>query len=274
MEKLLYKYYSTASLLEHLDVLLDGKFWFGSHEVLNDPYDLLGANNLFNNFFIKQILGMVPKDRRKEFRLQLKQFVSCSFSRVSSDRLMWAHYSTHQGFCVAYKFEDINQLHVVNYMDQFPSIPITNIEKTYIQTENTIDLNIEMIIKNWIQNPFVKNMNQLAIYLATIKSQEWAYEQEERLVEQIASSSLKGEALFWNQFRAYPQYVILGVKFFDNDKMSFSRIHGMREFLLKWHFDKSKVFQISTNSLKHFVLNIHPLDRKYFLRLGLQNSAI
>ena len=72
------------------------------------------------------------------------------------------------------------------------------------------------------------NENKIAGIYTRVSTEDQAREgfsmgeQEERLVEQIASSSLKGEALFWNQFRAYPQYVILGVKFFDNDKMSFS----------------------------------------------------
>lgn len=252
MNRILYKYYSPNALSEkYIATLNDKQFWFGGNKIQNDPYDLIGVNEFFNTYFGQNIIKYV-KDKNGDTHLlrnQILQFASCSFSRVATERLMWAHYAnSYEGFCVAYSFSENAPLKTIIYQDKYP---IRGLVFT-----NNVDLNIKSILEEWIRSPKIDTIKQLIIYLSSIKSQEWVYEQEVRLVDIIPSAS-NGVNFPWSNYDCYALDIIFGSRFQHN-------LYGARMYniLSKWNISQSHLFEISTNALEHFEINLIPLSKQ------------
>lgn len=261
MSKLLFKYYSPNALTdEYIDTLKSQQFWFGTNRIQNDPYDLVGADEFFNNYIGKNILQYInDHDGNVQLmRNHIMQFASCSFSRVATDRLMWAHYAqSFSGFCLAFSFEEKAPLNIVTYVDKYPI--------TGQNFSNSIDLNIVEILNAWIKNPQPTIINKLVTYLASIKSQEWVYEQEERLIDIVPTKSV-GRNMPWTKYHAKVNKIIFGSNFQHQN-------HGglMCNMLANWRLCKTDLYQIRTNALMHFEINMSPLSptviNKYYSQL-------
>lgn len=257
MKHILYKHYSPSALEEDkIMTLIDKQFWFGGNKIQNDPYDLLGANNFINSYAAIKILEYV---RRIDFgklnllKLHLRQFASCSFTRVATDRLMWAHYSqSYQGFCVAYSFKDEDCLQTVIYRDKYPILKIN--ENTIGFGNDEFDFQIEELIREWIKEDNIDTIKKLINFLGSIKSQEWVYEQEERIIENIKEGK-NGAKFSWDSYGANAEFIIFGNRFNHKDKNK-----EILQILNSWNLDRTKLFEISTKSLQNFDLTIAKLD--------------
>ncbi len=259
MEKILYKYYSPNALGENqIGTLVNKQFWFGGNSIQNDPYDLLGANNFVNSYVGSKLASylnktnIASKQEIEVFKNQLKQFVSCSFSRVATDRLMWAHYSqSYQGFCIAYSFDKDSDLQPVVYKDQYPMVKIYP-EKKEIEIEG-VDIQISECLEQWMMTRDPKVLFELIKLLVSIKSQEWVYEQEERIVEILEDGN--GANFSWEKYSAQPRYLIFGTKF--NHKAYSNHVLN---FLNIWTFRQSQLLEVATQSLQHFDISIKQLN--------------
>lgn len=260
MSKVLYKYYSSDYLVDtqKLSTLQNMQFWFGGNKIQNDPYDLIGANDFLHKSYVgRNLMKYITSKSGKVdlFKNQVNQFASCSFSRVSTERLMWAHYAdSYKGFCVAYQFDLPELLHNVIYLDKFPVSGLS-------YNHNGQIYSIEQILDEWLSNNNINTIAELITSFATIKSQEWVYEQEERLIEKIKKES--GDNFNWSKYHASPKYIIFGSRF-DYKRNG----KQMSQILSKWKMSKSELFSIKTEALEHFDISVENLDTstisKYF----------
>ncbi|WP_047983547.1 DUF2971 domain-containing protein [Ornithinibacillus californiensis] len=131
-------------------------------------------------------------------RSQGGTFISC-FSEVNNSILMWSHYAnSHTGFCVEYNFkkEGIDPI-------------LTRSLQPVVYSKEMFDLS------NYLQEASMnkKNFNNLIItYAAIIKSLEWSYEKEWRIVFPIGS----GAGFNRNFFQ--PGAIYLGTKMIERYK--------------------------------------------------------
>lgn len=178
------------------------EIWLSEPSKFNDPYDCLfsalintpelikdldeGTKETLYHDAFKQFSEIVPKENQPEVKNSyVKQLLEqmqdmfhiCCFSEIQDSILMWSHYADyHKGFCVGYDISTILQgdtklpggtefLYPVIYRDEFPK-PEETIQ--YFSYYATNDFQKE---NDWWQN-----------YFALIKSTEWSYEKEWRLI--------------------------------------------------------------------------------------------
>lgn len=197
LEKIYYKYGTTDSILK---MLLSGTIRYSRPILFNDPYDVQfnldmyianegNINNLKKIFEKKEKavtrieknwfnwLTNKPNENQISFNQliesynydlnQLKEFLSNTFvfslTQSKDNLLMWAHYANyHKGVVVQFDFSkaDPNILLNVKYSK---SLPLPFLKKDPIQQNNNY-------------------LNTCLTNLISVKSDEWAYEQEVRLV--------------------------------------------------------------------------------------------
>lgn len=158
----------------------------------------------------------IPKDTRN----QLKSFIiermaaeSENMSRLMSDyfrcgfsvlslsanplsTLMWSHYSdSHRGFCIEYNFGDLPYEHIQKRM----CFPVFYRKK---KTDAT----------RYLSHAGVNFNNLFGHYLCLLKSSEWDYEQEWRIVH--ATGSDHANAALW---MPKPSAIIIGADALPND---------------------------------------------------------
>jgi hypothetical protein len=122
------------------------------------------------------------------------------FSEVNNSILMWSHYANnHSGFCIEYNFKNPNivpflveKLHPVKYSNEILDITNFYLEPNF--------------------NKFV------SIYAAIIKSKEWNYEKEWRIVFPI------GKEISYNYPLFSPEVIYLGSRIKDEDKETLIQI--------------------------------------------------
>ncbi len=135
---------------------------------------------------------VASKSLEKQFEnleLDKQDFKLCSLSKINNNKLMWSHYTNeHTGICVGYKF-----LYLPNYVGKE-----------------------EVIYKN--TNLDEKDIFQNIIDYWTVKSEDWEYEQEIRLLhygkEEKIPYTFDVEQAFKNKIIALQiDSIILGLKF-------------------------------------------------------------
>lgn len=106
--------------------------------------------------------------------------VGCLCENMNS-MLMWSHYAqSHKGFCVEYDFEDVQNIYPVLYSDKVPSLEYIN--------DKLDEINCGSMKRDF---DLIAN---IAIY---IKSKEWEYEKEWRVVlENSSKLSMRAKAVY------------------------------------------------------------------------------
>lgn len=194
------------------------KFSFPTN--FNDPYDCcfntnIDFSNLKREIFNKEYgLNIAKKDwklKKNEYQYNLEQLmkkeaikefrtrftVNC-FNNSPLNILMWSHYAkNHEGFMVEFKFPKSQSGHIplpVNYDHQYPTLNLPWSRKAFLATQDKY-------------NEHFKKMFFL-------KSQDWSYENEYRLIGKTELSTFPPH---------YISSVILGTKTKDNDKLKIKK---------------------------------------------------
>lgn len=200
-ERLLYKYRSWNSPVGRR-FLQDEELYFASADSFNDPleariplrYDL-ATDEQIRDLFLRHAPDEYPDKTPEEHRLLADQYLKqglfknpshidwfenwhyeknirdfgiCSLTAVGSSILMWAHYAdSHHGYCVGLD---------VDLLEKFME---TNPDALRV----TFDIyEVEYIKKFPVLKPFEMSREELITRPLTIKSKQWEYEQEYRLI--------------------------------------------------------------------------------------------
>lgn len=180
----LFKYFQVNDY--SLDSLRKGKLWLSHPKHFNDPYDCLfsldfvewrkSSEDWMRKAFDKNysrpkdfmsyapMKTWVTKVLEKEANELLANVGVCSLTSNQYNLLLWAHYANnHKGFCVEYRVNEESEfkksLRKVVYENEYPQIRLK-----------------EFAVKNFHER------NDWAFYMATVKANDWKYEDEWRLV--------------------------------------------------------------------------------------------
>jgi hypothetical protein len=139
--------------------IAEQKAWYSRYSELNDPFEGLYVNQSGEGTF-NELIG---------------QFRVCCFSKRNDILLLWAHYTeNHRGLCLEYEVSE------EDYRSQFFPIKYRNaqpvLEKVERRPDGTLSIHIE---------------REGAVYLT--KSEDWAYEEEYRLIRFARQPNAKGE---------------------------------------------------------------------------------
>lgn len=183
--KKLYKYSKIGEYT--IDQIKSNYLWFSDYENLNDPFDLnyrlseefinrltiqsasmvqadlaneLAKDNIqINSGFLNKVFGSFSNDDKfkeemQEFLKNLIKHKVCCFTTSNKNKLMWSHYAdSYKGVCYEYDLSNDIELYKylrpVEYSNEFPII-------------NSTDEMPKALLR---------------------KSQEWAYEEEWRILE-------------------------------------------------------------------------------------------
>lgn len=249
--KLLSRGFNNLPNISEIKKYIDPKT-FNAIQASNDPYnefmrqmDILvakeypdKANEIKNAF--KDLKRKLYEDLSRVASERIKDsFKVCSFTRNRDSILMWSHYaSLHQGFCIEY---DISKYSHRDYLTRF-LYPI-------IYSERMLD--VTKLMEFSMEND---NFNNLYYSLsALVKSKEWEYEQEWRLVF--------GHGVF-EEDRAYPvnkpKTIFLGTKISHENQQILIDIatrKGIDVFKMK----------LESNSFKLVPTTVEDADQ-YFLK--------
>ncbi|MBY7740316.1 DUF2971 domain-containing protein [Paenibacillus polymyxa] len=161
--------------------------------------------------FLKEVIHQQNEESIESYRKisQDGMLISC-FSEVNNSILMWSHYAVnHTGFCIEYDFTKPQREKL-----------ITNILCPVIYQGSLFDSTQYLI--EALNNS--ENYNNLSgIYMAMIKSMEWEYEKEWRLILSMGTPSGFNRPLF------RPEAVYLGAKISDEHKKEIVRIAKHKE---------------------------------------------
>lgn len=117
---MVYKYYSPTDY--NFDALIKGYFFFSKVSKLNDPFDCSFKLIEQSKDFL-QCLRL--NDREKEASDIMKQYGTCSFSRLKGNKRMWALYANnYQGFCIEYDDRQFDTLKTISWDNETPFIAV------------------------------------------------------------------------------------------------------------------------------------------------------
>lgn len=115
---MVYKYYSPTEY--NFDALSKGYFFFSKVSKLNDPFDCSFKLIEQSKEFLQR-LGLINKE--KEASDIMKQYGTCSFSRLNGNKRMWALYANnYQGFCIEYDDGQFDTPRIISWKDEIPFI--------------------------------------------------------------------------------------------------------------------------------------------------------
>lgn len=115
---MVYKYYSPTEY--NFDALSKGYFFFSKVSKLNDPFDCSFKLIEQSKKFL-QHLGFI--NREKEASDIMKQYGTCSFSRLKGNKRMWALYANnYQGFCVEFDDKQFDTPRIISWENEIPII--------------------------------------------------------------------------------------------------------------------------------------------------------
>lgn len=163
------------------DSLRNNKIWLSNVTKLNDPCE--GQHYIYSST-TPAGLGIIDTKKAEEYckkrslsfyevYTKIKSFVyTSSFSYKYNSMPMWAHYaSNHEGICVEYEVIDNSKLYEIQYFVGKIDIGF-EMEKLY---EEYVHMDIN-------ENEYFDTLNKINVWLYTIKSHEWKYEQEVRVI--------------------------------------------------------------------------------------------
>ncbi|MFN8750132.1 MAG: DUF2971 domain-containing protein [Pseudanabaena sp.] len=263
---IVYKYLSPA----RSDVLLDSRIRFTQPAVLNDPFETLPVFTEYRNTLKKVIpefsqlekesfnaLGLSEEDVRNialsnvldnVAELFSPYFGILSLSRCRDNILMWSHYAdSHQGFVIGFDSENkfftpskgkaIDGLRDVKYSRKRPILPPNGLNSL---------------------NP--DKMREWTEHILFTKSEDWAYEQEMRILAFLLAADHKisvkdGWDICLYSFDSQAvKEIIVGSRASIQTRKTLTRI-----WLTKYH--EAEMFN-STISPTDFSVEIKPIDRE------------
>jgi hypothetical protein len=148
-----YKFQKINKLTLHN--LTNQKNWISDPYDFNDPFEFSFYDRLLIENEKFRYLNFEEKKQAEMFKIEISKFGVICYSTNWYNILLWSHYAdNHKGMCLVFEVseENINNLHKINYQNNFPEI-------NYLDNLNTR----EEIIK-----------------IVTTKSIEWEYESEYR----------------------------------------------------------------------------------------------
>ncbi|OCL86553.1 DUF2971 domain-containing protein [Arcobacter porcinus] len=162
-------------------------FSINSLSSLTENYLYFASPNKLNDPF--DVASLSLEKQFENLEINKERFKTCSLSKINDNKLMWSHYAKeHTGICIGYKF-----LYLPNYIGK---------EKVLYKNTNIPEKDIfKSIIDYW-----------------TIKSEDWEYEQEVRLLhygekEKINYTFDKNEAFDKNIIGLQINSISFGLKF-------------------------------------------------------------
>ena len=115
---MVYKYYSPTEY--NFDALIKGYFFFSKVSKLNDPFDCSFKLIEQSKKFL-QHSSLINKE--KEASDIMKQYGTCSFSRLNGNKRMWALYANnYQGFCVEFDDKQFDTPRIISWENETPII--------------------------------------------------------------------------------------------------------------------------------------------------------
>ena len=232
--EVLYKYRYFDPECYHLNILKNSSLYLTSYESFNDPYDSTlqfdfnddppgviksWAHNFVNRMFphktafkryqmaesrLKEILSVEDYFEwfsQHQLTSNAENFGLCALTSRPDNLLMWAHYSyNHTGFCVGFNSKKLLDAQI-QFAKEKVALGLLKIE--YLDTIPKI---------NFFQSMMETDHGDDLVRLMTIKSVEWDYEDEYRL-------------LLWDQANIELEFtppiiseVRLGCKILDTDR--------------------------------------------------------
>lgn len=206
--------------------ILNNKIWFGDVKEFNDPVDpYLKINPLYNNIL----------DRIK---------VVC-LTTNNDNTLMWSHYADkHQGICIEYDITSIFSrrnfiLKKINYNKIFKNYDVKN-----------------YLLFNSIKTSDNKNIDY-AIDAFTVKSKDWEYEDEYRILFYDEKNENPNGTLINLPIKS----ICFGVKTSDDDKeLIYNIVNSINEKRLDYNNDIIKLYQAELDDNELFKINIKPYE--------------
>ena len=148
---------------------------------LNDPCE--GQHYIYSSLFPAGI-GIIDEKNAKEYckkrslsfyeiYTKIKSLIyTSSFSYKYNSMPMWAHYaSNHEGICIEYEVINSSKLYEIHYFAGKIDIGL--------EMERLFDEYARMEIS---EKEYYDILDKISIWLYTIKSKEWQYEQEARII--------------------------------------------------------------------------------------------
>jgi hypothetical protein len=179
-----YRYFKYRHINKYsIDSLVKGNLFFAAPEKLNDPFDCRldirksiqnaaskvsdeKASLLYNFLKIEELL--------KRLQAAISQIGICSFSLDPKNVLMWSHYAdAHKGMSILYDFPE----KYLNDGEKFIGISDVSYEQDSL-TNWFMELSGSLPIKSTDYDIAI----ELTKKLMTIKSPDWEYEKEVRII--------------------------------------------------------------------------------------------
>ncbi|MFX4233602.1 DUF2971 domain-containing protein [Aliarcobacter butzleri] len=186
-------------------------FSLNSLSSLSNNYLYFANPNKLNDPF--DVASISLEKQFENLKIDKKYFKTCSLSKINDNKLMWSHYGNeHTGICIGYKF-----LYLPNYVGK---------EKVTYKNTNLPEKDIfKTIMDYWI-----------------IKSEDWEYEQEIRLLhygekEKINYTFDKNQAFDKNIIGLKIVSITLGLNFKEDNfniiKQVINEIENKQELKIK-----------------------------------------
>lgn len=170
-----------------LDSLIRSQLYFANPESLNDPYDCqVGMSEA-----LERAISLASEPQRdalaqarsgqpiyEQINNDIKGFGVCSFSLTLENQVLWSHYADqHCGLCLAYTIPQDFVHDAGNNIFGFSGVDYTNDALT-------------SFFLNYPFSPDGTDIHDFAIEamkkVLTIKSEDWAYEQEARMIRPVS----------------------------------------------------------------------------------------
>ncbi|WIH90176.1 tetratricopeptide repeat protein [Brachyspira pilosicoli] len=219
---------------DRLKSVLNGQLWVGNTNKFNDPIDPVIKRNRDNeayNYLLEKIK------------------VSC-LTMHNDNTLMWSHYSDkHQGICIEYDISNISKRKEII----FKKIKY----HTKMNRYNSFTSNDDLTIRNFVLDEYTE-INYI-IESFTIKSKEWEYEDEYRI-------------LFYDEKNENPngrsidlpiKSICFGVQTSKEDKeLVYNIVNSINEKRIDYNNDIIKLYQAELDDNELFKINIKPYEHE------------
>ncbi|SUW05057.1 DUF2971 domain-containing protein [Brachyspira pilosicoli] len=215
--------------------ILNNTLWCGNTRKFNDPVDPCIRN--------------LRKEKQNQFYDYLLEKIKVACLTTHNDNtLMWSHYADkHQGICIEY---DINNIYYKNNII-LKKIDYNKKMKNFYFLESRINTLIDIIFID--ENRHIEYITDLF----TVKSKEWEYEDEYRILLYDEKNENPNGTLINLPIKS----ICFGVKTSDDDKeLVYNIVNSINEKRLDYNNDIIKLYQAELDDNELFKINIKPYE--------------
>lgn len=222
----------TNEEFEKLDNLTNEDFF---KEIMNKSDEINKIKETYPEFDLEKFILFYSKKLAETQNMKASNFFQentyiCSLSEVNDSILMWGHYTENfTGFCVEYDFTEVLyksiwcMLKPVIYQNQIPDF------------------------SKYYKFDAKKSNKLISIYSAMIKSEEWSYEKEWRLILPLG----KQKDLWFLTKAPKPKKIYLGVKMSHEDESKIIEIAKAKKIkVYKMNYPKNN-FKITFHEIEY-----------------------